>query len=175
MKDALICCRQPHHFNAYCDIVFERVSELYRIRVFLEKSVVDDVGWEGYRGQAHSAEFILPVADFFGCEFKVCVFDVVETGRDVLDFDSSYLEGGEFYEITLEGELFWVGVDDLDDHFGVGRVLQFSFNKSGDSQRRFYVIDGCNRTRGALQVEFIQNLSNLGIDEANRTFLLTHF
>lgn len=56
--------------------------------MFFKKPIEDDKGSEGDGREPHSTQFILPVAEFFGGEGDMCVLDVVETGWDILDFNS---------------------------------------------------------------------------------------
>lgn len=59
------------HLDAHCDVVLERVAELYRIGVLLHQPVVYDEGREGDGGETHATEIIFPIPDFFRCKLDI--------------------------------------------------------------------------------------------------------
>lgn len=76
-EDLLVPWRTVDHLDSYCNVVLEGISELNGVRVFVHKPVVDDVGLKRHWRQAHTAELIFPIADFFGSEFDASIFDIV--------------------------------------------------------------------------------------------------
>lgn len=91
--------------------------------MFVHEPIVYDVGLEGNRRQAHSAELILPIPDFFGGKLDASIFDIIKTGWNILDLYLFGLERANFDEIGFEGKLFWIGVDDSDNCFGAGWIV----------------------------------------------------
>ena len=63
-EDLFILFAGVYHFDPYCDVVLEGVSELDGVGVFFHESVEDGVVGEGDRGQTHSAQLVLPIPHF---------------------------------------------------------------------------------------------------------------
>lgn len=55
--------------------------------MFFHQAIVDDEWRERNRRKAHTAQFILPITDFFGGKLYVSCLDVIKTGRYVLYLD----------------------------------------------------------------------------------------
>lgn len=65
----------------------------------------------------------------------MCILDIVQACRYVLDFYTFGLVWVQFDDIVFEGELFGVSVDDSDVGLAVGGVFQICVDDRRDSER----------------------------------------
>ena len=55
--------------------------------MFFHETIEDSVGREGNWRKTHSAELVLPISNFFGCEFDIGTFNIVKTGGNILNLN----------------------------------------------------------------------------------------
>jgi hypothetical protein len=62
--------------------------------------------------------------------------------------------------------LFRVCINDPNGYLGIGWILEFSFDKGRNTQRRLDIIDDNRWLWIAFKVELIKNLTDFRVDEA---------
>jgi hypothetical protein len=82
--------------------------------MFLHEAVEHNIGRERHWGQAHSAQFVIPISDFLRGESNTGILHVVQTGRNILNLDCLGFKRSQLDEVVLEGELLRIGVYYLD-------------------------------------------------------------